>query len=80
MTNRLPLPTATIKEIMKLINKNSSLYITNPLRNIGRDIVNYDYADAVKGLTFLQKDFPELMNYKKHTTAIQKAEKRYNNI
>jgi len=81
MTNRLPLPISTLKQLEILISENNSnLWVANPLKNILRNIVSYDYADAIKGLGYLKQNYPHLMNYDKEVKAIQKAEKRYNEI
>jgi hypothetical protein len=80
MKKRLPLPLSTIKEIRILIDKNDSLWIKNPLRNILISIGNYDYSDAIKGLELIKQDQPELMDYKKAIERIKEAQVRYNNI
>lgn len=81
MNNRLPLPLATIKELMRLKElMRDNLWIANPLGNIVRHIVAYEYQDAIKMLQYLQHDHPDLMYYDKHIRLIQQAKNRYDAI
>ena len=85
MRNRLPLPLSTIKEIKFLIAENTAKNgidwaIVNLLRNALIYICEYDYTDAIRLLGYLKEDYPNLMDYSKHTKAIDKAHKRYDAI
>lgn len=81
MKNRLPLPLKTLKNLQHLINENSNnLYVANPLNNICRYIVEYDFANAIMSLRILKMDYPNLMDYDKNIALIKAAYKRYENI
>ena len=83
MKNRLPLPINTIKEIQLLIIKHSvNLWICNPLKNIIKDLINYEYSEAIKGINFLRenKGYSDLMDFEKNIKSILAAKKRYDAI
>jgi hypothetical protein len=80
MTNRLPLPLATIKEISNSRDTNSDLNVLNPLKNLLRKICEYEYQEAIQILGFLKEEYPSLLNYSKCINGIKNAEKRYNSI
>ncbi len=79
--NRLPLPLKTIKEIHRIIDRHKdNLWIQSPLRNALVYISEYDYAEAIQILKYLQEDYPDLMDYKRHINYIKAAKQRYERI
>lgn len=79
--NRLPLPTGTIKDLCLIRAKNSNdIGLTNMIANTLNSLADYEYDEAIKILSYIQEDYPDLMNYNKYVRAIRSAKQRYDNI
>lgn len=76
---RLPLPLSIIEPIHAVIDNTNDIGLANSLRNALRALCEYDYQDAIQILDIVNRNWPNVIDFKAFVKKIRSAEKRYSN-